>query len=57
MVTIVTALYVGTLALSRALGDFEFKKSSKSAEEQMVTGESYLSIGGGGPTRVQIMEN
>jgi len=27
----------GTLALSRALGDFEFKKSSKCAEEQMVT--------------------
>lgn len=34
----------GNLALSRALGDFEFKNnSSLSAEEQMVTGECFYS--------------
>lgn len=33
----------GNLALSRALGDFEFKRNTElSAEEQIVTGESVM---------------
>lgn len=35
----------GNLALSRALGDFSFKcNSEKSAEEQIVTGMSFISF-------------
>ena len=40
------AAVVGNLALSRAIGDFVFKKNdSKSAEEQIVTGELLDKLG------------
>ena len=40
VISIILLLLTGNLALSRALGDFSYKKNtSKTAEQQMVTGE------------------
>jgi len=44
MCNCVCVLITGNLALSRALGDFVFKKNNmKQPEEQIVTGLPYLS--------------
>ena len=45
LIVILMGYFLGNLALSRALGDFVFKKNEeKSAKEQIVTGKNPASV-------------